>query len=472
MASADDIIEELNVRAQFLASSVAAGMCQPELQQAQVNAVLAKIQGVSELSVQAATSITEVITTGPWNEGQRVALASAISDAMMGKTSRPQGGKRCIQYVPSFELYLSEADIAFLEDNTNQNIDSKIQRIAERAWSLGLTCPSEALMKQITGIVVVLHLKDPKVSPSSKKTIMEAAKQNIKQLDRTKTHPLPHIASLPCDPTKLPADRKAFAYGCEGGPACNPIGDLAQCMASMATRQTHRSLRQEAAPIPQQALGSVSQQAMVQMVQATMQQTMRPILDCIQMAMSGQPQRQQLESPNIAFLPPRQIENPPPPPPSQPFVPLQDRPNAGIGLANSSVGEGAASSLGVGAGGSPALNKSTDPVSAMEAALKASAAAAADSESPGGAKGEAKAKAKGKGKAKSKAGPRASEASKAKANPTSKATTHQSGEWHSKSPMVKGCSQCRNATWGCKSCRPRSGIEVKGQHSDRKWRKV
>jgi len=441
------------------------------------------------LTVEDGTAIATKINGGNWTVEQKHALAVGVSGALVAVESKKVAA-RCNQNAPTIEKYLTKLDVEFLENKSNTNVDLKLKHICARAWSLGITCPTEKLSARIASIVICLS-EGGSVDAATAKSLLDMVKQNIKDLDKKKKHPFPHMETLPLDPETLAADRKIYSYGKDDGPlgASFTVAGVEGCLMSMAKRGTHKSLR---GPMTVARSGQSScSRSPANASEFAM--AFQPIFENI---MKMQERQRSLEDKvkdvhdrrhmlcdraDAACNSPTARSATFDSPTARCAKPLQHGVSAESVADESEVGSKTHASLSRLAIGS-AINgvcDSANPVESLETKMKDAVAAAQAVKGKKPSKGKStKTKAKGRPKAESKAKAKrmrleeAEKEGKAVARKKPAAASASGPMWSTDSPGIDGCCKCRFCDWGCKKCREHQGIQVIGTLRSRKWRRL
>ena len=106
---------------------------------AQLVSIMETIDGLTDIDLIKATSLTNIITAGPWNHGQKLRLSARLtarySVVILQQTSKPQ--QQCMTY----EDYLTALDWEEVDGATGMQV--KIRVVASRAVTLDLINPNE-----------------------------------------------------------------------------------------------------------------------------------------------------------------------------------------------------------------------------------------------------------------------------------------------------------------------------------------
>lgn len=234
-ADVESLAQEVIQRAAFVKAQVSVGIDSAQLMSAQVVAICSRLSAWKQLPVTDATRLTESISAGPWSAEQKSTLAAAIGEATV-RMSAPTGTRR-LQHAPSIDRFFTAGDKEALTVNV----------VCRRAWLVGITCPSEKLSVRLAAIVAAVGMNGDQLSPSSRLSLLVDVKSCLKQMDKDKRHPFPHLPALPASPSDLGPDRLAFAYG-SADQVVAGLGDASSAAVDMAVllspaRKTHATLR-------------------------------------------------------------------------------------------------------------------------------------------------------------------------------------------------------------------------------------
>ena len=244
----DELVVEFGQRAAFVRAQCMAGVDEAILFSSQAAALCGRLNAVGQLPMGAATRLTEAITAGPWKAEQVAALAAAVGEATL-RAAAPAAGTRRLQSAPTIDCYLTAADVQALTAHSPGVGDagSLVGIVCRRAWAVGITCPSEKLSVRMAAIVAAVGMGGVALSASSRLNLLRQVKACVKQLDRDRRHPFPHLLALPAKPSDLGLERLAFAYGSDGA---GPTGLGAESAAAVdaavmqaPARNTHTALR-------------------------------------------------------------------------------------------------------------------------------------------------------------------------------------------------------------------------------------
>ncbi|CAK0802390.1 unnamed protein product, partial [Prorocentrum cordatum] len=209
---ANGLVGLIERRVRFIEAQATAGIDRESLLSAQCGAIVSEIMQEHVMDEDAATAITSAITRGPWSDGQKLQLASALQEAV------PLKGKKSMrdqQHCMSLERFFTAPDWHLLR-NPNLAEGPKIHCIAHRMWRLGITCPAESTQKRAAAILQLAMHAD--ATPSKQEEWQKKIQGEVKTLDEVRSHPHSHIKRYVQDPTMLPAQVMQFAYEGTDGP--------------------------------------------------------------------------------------------------------------------------------------------------------------------------------------------------------------------------------------------------------------
>ncbi|CAK0908595.1 unnamed protein product, partial [Prorocentrum cordatum] len=264
MASESDVANRLvgliERRVRFIEAQATAGIDRESLLSAQCGAIVSEIMQEHVMDEDAATAITSAITRGPWSDGQKLQLASALQEAV-AKPLKGKKSKRDQQHCMSLERFFTAPDWHLLR-NPNLAEGPKIHCIAHRMWRLGITCPAESTQKRAAAILQLAMHAD--ATPSKQEEWQKKIKGEVKTLDEVRSYPHSHIKRYVQDPTMLPAQVMQFAYEGTDGPVESQVDfeHMERLVRPMPSRKSHKASgravdHQLMAARPQPAVGQV-----------------------------------------------------------------------------------------------------------------------------------------------------------------------------------------------------------------------
>ena len=152
-----------------------------------------------------------------------------------------KGGK--MQRLPYFEQMLTSAEWDGLKSSAMQC--AKIEQVAHRAWTLGLTNPSEPTTFKIAAIICL-------VDGVTDKTHAEGVHTNVKKairklaLNPHPCHDTEYTIDYGTDPNDLPPKIKEFAYGANTQPVTTLLPGLDSVMGEAKMRGRGRGTKSPA----------------------------------------------------------------------------------------------------------------------------------------------------------------------------------------------------------------------------------
>ena len=190
----------------FVAAQPACGQSESDVIQVQFEAFCARFRGLEgKITVGQATQLTMAISNGPWTPAHKVELTRIVNASQARGVSRVK--RRNLQECLHFEQYLTEAEWASL--NSDAMRMAKIQQIAARAWSIGITCPGEpTLMRMLALLAYVDKIFAPDDFIAAKNDLRRA----VKTLDAKRAYPHTHLENYPYNPAELPMTMFQYAY--------------------------------------------------------------------------------------------------------------------------------------------------------------------------------------------------------------------------------------------------------------------
>ncbi|CAK0846467.1 unnamed protein product, partial [Prorocentrum cordatum] len=184
-ATAADLAGIIRSRVAFINSQLAAGVDRDGLLTRQPRALIATISSVPGLTAEHGAAISNEITAGPWSAGQKAATVATVEEVFAGGITST-GGSRPQQHCDHSHACLTLDDWQFIQDQSLSRA-AKVERLAMRAWSIGITCPAES----VTG------------------DDFQAA---VKLLDSSQRWPFGHIKRYLASADMLPPSVFQFAY--------------------------------------------------------------------------------------------------------------------------------------------------------------------------------------------------------------------------------------------------------------------
>ena len=194
-----------------------------EQRQRQANAFVARMQALQGAAITLAQStvLVNAVSDGPWADAQTEALEAAIAAlpaaAVEHSNLRPTS-RRGFQSCYSFCNFLTKAEWDGLKGPGILRC-AKISQLASRAWSLGITTPSERTSFRIAEILCYCHGIETKDEQEKAYNEVKAA---IREMDSRRKYPHRHLQEYPSAPSQLPADMYEFAYSSGEQPIASP----------------------------------------------------------------------------------------------------------------------------------------------------------------------------------------------------------------------------------------------------------
>ena len=256
---------ELERRVLFAESQIAAGMQAHDTWRMQGHAYMTTLRSTRGLRMDEATDLTRQIANGPWPQELRTSMVAAVGDAVSAPTNHVQGA-RPQQHMAASELFYSRSDWATFKDQSVA-ADPKMRTMAKRLARLGISCPSELLLKRNVAILVVVaggEFDQP--TPAKAQALCKRLQTIIRAEAAVQKYPFAHQRHLPHQPSDLPPDQFAFAYQGDDVPENRVVQGIAAIADSYGYRKTHRSLRSEFSTGFPSAAGSLNVNSLVQSI--------------------------------------------------------------------------------------------------------------------------------------------------------------------------------------------------------------
>jgi hypothetical protein len=257
----DVLVQSLRARVAFIAAQAECGIDRSALTDTQVGALLSTIASTPNITLAVATAVTQELNLSPWSATHKLKMAAALADAQVTPTTKGQA--RLNQTCNSLETFLTSNDWEFLS-NTDLALQPKVEKLASRMVSLGMTCPTEKLLMRGGALLHVAALNAAPLDPTSKQNLCIKLKESIKTLDKAKKFPYQHIIIYPAEPKFLPSAVFDFAYGAEQPVAPPPLGSFDEHVAHMCYRNTHKDLRTSSSVGPMNVKGGDNMTQMMQ----------------------------------------------------------------------------------------------------------------------------------------------------------------------------------------------------------------
>ena len=203
----EQILHDVNAIPDLLNAAASFGTSKVRMLDSQAVFIVSQLRGLSSLSIPQATSLCNAISRVPWDSAIQTQMAdrinelATVSTALVVPTKNP---RRQMQTHMHFEHYQTEAEWVSLRSAAF--IESKIEQMAQRAWTIGFTCPSEP---SVARMVRILHCCQPAIDVQK---TFNGLKDAIKSKDKQHPYPHGHIKHFPADPKSLSEDAYMFAF--------------------------------------------------------------------------------------------------------------------------------------------------------------------------------------------------------------------------------------------------------------------
>lgn len=251
-SEADAVIAMMADRAAFINAQLGIVGNHADLIQGQADALVAHFNSLAGLTHPGATKIITAVQGGPWTESQKSLMNTALGNALQNRghktTSRTQ------QKCHHLENFFLQRQVNYLRDKS-ASIDAKVAAMSNWLWLLGITCPSEQILKR--AIAILMLESGDEIQPAQAKKLMLKLRFSIKAKDQAKKRPVPFISVYPDTAAKLPNALLKFAFG-EDMPITLEVPGLDFKTHNLGYRKTHTSLNAEQPKTLQ--LGSASSQ--------------------------------------------------------------------------------------------------------------------------------------------------------------------------------------------------------------------
>ena len=200
-------LHDANATPGFLNAAKSFGSSKANILDSQAAFIVSQLRGLSSLSIPQATGLCNATSRVPWDSAIQTQMAdrinelATVSTALVVPTKNP---RRQMQTHMHFEHYQTEAEWVSLRSAAF--IESKIEQMAQRAWTIGLTCPSEP---SVARMVRILHCCQPHIDVQK---TFDDLKEAVKSKDKQHHYPHGHIKHFPADPKSLSEDAYMFAF--------------------------------------------------------------------------------------------------------------------------------------------------------------------------------------------------------------------------------------------------------------------
>lgn len=237
--NSNGIVEQIHGCARFFNSQ--GGLLGESSKQASLGAmarsVISAIKLLQQLSIMEAAALNEAIAASPFGADHKADMAEAVAAKCVSMASAPKAARRCTQSLVHIENFLTDADWALIAAPGTQT--SKVVRVMDRLYMLGITNPSEATIR--AAAAAVAHGHCPSASPAQLHGIVLELK-SVGAARKSLTTPLPHIAVYPATPQDLPQQVLRAAY-MEGDVAVErPSGELEALKTRIPLRNTNKTI--------------------------------------------------------------------------------------------------------------------------------------------------------------------------------------------------------------------------------------
>ena len=208
--SVDALAGAIAGRVRLMERQAAAGMDRVALMALQARAVAIDIAALAgKLTVDQAERLTAVITNGPWDDAQKLQLATAVAEAQAAAApAGGAGGPRGSQKAAAIEKFFTMADWGQIL-SSELSEDAKLRVIAYRMIRLGISCANEALLMRASAMVC---MQDPGITYIKKQAACKKLQGFTRGFDATMKWPFAHIRSYPLDPSHLAPDVYKYAF--------------------------------------------------------------------------------------------------------------------------------------------------------------------------------------------------------------------------------------------------------------------
>ena len=206
----DAIISHMHHICGYVQSQRAMGRDTTSMVDGQVNAVIGKIQNLSNLDVHSASAIMGALVDMPFDNGQQNKVASAIDDRVLASTECAESRKQ--QYCDSFEHYLVTTDWQTM-DGASLTLGCDV--VGHRAYKWGICCPAERLLGRMAAIVAMACLRVADPDETLLNNLKQDIKRVIKRFDTRCKITVQHTKDYPMRPDGLHPDIVRRACGDE-----------------------------------------------------------------------------------------------------------------------------------------------------------------------------------------------------------------------------------------------------------------
>ena len=149
-AFVDSLVNDLRSVNSYLESMMNGNQSRNDVLEVQLQAMKNRMSVLAGVSIADATRVANAVNLGPWSPAQKRILMDAVNNCQT-RAPGPVPRKR-LQSCLHFEQYQTEREWNALTGPAMRA--SKINQMAARAWSIGLTNPSEPTSFRMAAIIV------------------------------------------------------------------------------------------------------------------------------------------------------------------------------------------------------------------------------------------------------------------------------------------------------------------------------
>ena len=215
--------------------------------ESQSRQLIARIASIANLPMNSATEVTLKVQDGPWTLAQKGQIMTAINDRLNAATLgiTKEARSRSMQKMSSMNLYFAAEDISYIQDKSGY-LNSKISRVVERCWKLGLELPSEDTIRHIVGVLVMVGLPSIQKDSVSMYNVLTEFKRQSKMVSRANHLPknMDYIVCYPALPKDLPIALYQHCYG-DDHPVQVDVPNLSDTVCMIPLRRTSKMLVQQ-----------------------------------------------------------------------------------------------------------------------------------------------------------------------------------------------------------------------------------
>ena len=211
MASFSEIASDLKAITAFVEKQVAAGQKKDTLLERQSAAIRTNLALLKTVALPEATELTSFVDSGPWTKSQKSELLNSIQSLVdgQGRLSIRKAFQKCLSY----EQCLTQKEWDGLLSTAL--VTAKINQLAQRANSLGITTPAEPTVYRIMLVLCWALQRMPgatAVTPEDAKLHYHELKVTIKRYAAQCPYPHQHLIEYPVKPQDLPEEMFRYAY--------------------------------------------------------------------------------------------------------------------------------------------------------------------------------------------------------------------------------------------------------------------